>query len=205
MPSNDLTGNVIEPELGRHILSEMADLNADFIELITRTDTSHCWRSLPDKHLDQLRALSKPAIGRLTRCAFALFDLRLQDAKLWHALRDCASPKALLVEDISNEPKTRGRISFFTLSALMYLRHLTDINFFFAKLSFGATPSAIDVVCNLPLNRLREIADQYPALLRSRFGQHPEAWTELLTMARRNDTEPMLPAKILGYQHLYQE
>ena len=205
MPRNDLTGNVIEPELGLHVLTELADLNADFIDLIT--DAQYCGHRhlagvLPDEQIDQLRALSKPAIRRLTGCAFALFDLRLQNAELWRSLSAGRVPKEFAIQ---NTRPTAGRVSLFTLSAMMYLRHLADINRFFAKLSFGASPVSLDAVRTLPLNELRAIADKYPTLLRSRFGQHPQAWTDLLQLAKRNDTEPMLPAKILGYKHLYQE
>lgn len=202
MGPNDLTGNVIEPELGQHILAELADLNADFIALMTDARHSPLMLSmLPEEQIRQLRKLSKPAIRRLTGCAFALFDLHLQDARLWHSLAKRQTPELFA----GTTPVAVNGTRLFTLSAMMYLRHLNDINRFFAKLSFGASPTALDVISKLPLNRVREIAERYPLLLHSRFGSHPEAWTELLRLAKRNDTEPMLPAKILGYKHLYQE
>lgn len=203
MPSNDLTGNVIEPKLGQQILAELADLNADFIDLIT--DMKHSRQRsatvLPDEQIDQLRALSKPAIRRLTSCAFALFDLRLQNTELWRSLSAGKVPEELSAQS----GQVTRRVGLFTLSAMMYLRHLADVNRFFATLSFAASPTALDVVRTMPLNQLGDIADKHPTLLRSRFGQHPQAWTELLKLAKRNDTEPMLPAKILGYQHLYRD
>jgi len=205
MPANDLTGNVIEPELGRHILAELADLNADFISLIKSTESCIHRPSLPDEQIEQLRALSKPAVRRLTNCAFALFDLRLQDADLWRALGDGKPPKGFSVNDALGGNELHGPVRLFTLSALMYLRHLSDINRFFAKLSFGVSPEVLEIVSKLAINQLREIANRYPTLLCGRFGQHPQAWTDLLKLAKRNDTEPMLPAKILGYKHLYQQ
>lgn len=206
MSPTDLTGNVIEPELGQHILAELAELNADFIDLITGAGTSGHQQMasvLPEDQIDQLHGLSKPAIRRLTSCAFALFDLRLQDAQTWRSLGAGNLPIELVADDPELAQATRRSVCLFTLAAMMYLRHLTDINRFFARLSFGAAPVALDIVSTLPLNRLREIADRYPTLLRSRYTEHPQAWSELLKLAKRNDTEPMLPAKILGYQHLY--
>lgn len=214
MAANDLTGNVIEPELGLHILSELADLNADFIELMANPGhAAGLLAMLPTEQIEQLQQLSKPAIRRLTSCAFALFDLHLQDADLWRSLSSGKTPVEFAgatheVPQGMTHGTTEGTTDYtrlFSLAALMYLRHLADINRFIAKLSFGASATALEVISDLPLSRIREIAEKYPLLLRSRFGSHPGAWTELLKLAKRNDTEPMLPAKILGYKHLYQE
>ncbi len=201
MPSNDLTGDVIDPDLGRHILAELADLNADFIALAIKLDDAGEHTLMPSGQVDELRRLTEPAVRRLSGCAFALFDLRLQDTALFQALRDGEIAAELSQVDEQDADNVRS-IKLFTLSALMYLRHLAEINRFFAGLSFDAAPETLDIVNGLPLNRLRDIADACPALLRSRFGTFPRAWDDLLKLARRNDTEPMLPSKILGYQHL---
>ena len=61
MRPNDLTGDVIEPDLGRHILAEMADLNADFIELVDECcHDDDTVRLMPRKQVDALRSLRKP-------------------------------------------------------------------------------------------------------------------------------------------------
>jgi len=203
MRPDDLTGDVIEPDLGRHILAELAELNSDFIELVDESshdDSSDSF--MPPRQFDALRSLRKPAKRRLTGCAFALFDLRLQDVALWRALT-AGEIRDALSETGCNET-TQRKIKFFTLSALMYLRHLAEVNRFFARLSFDASAETLDIIKTLPLNQLRAIADNCPGLLRGRFNDLPEAWSELLKLAKRNDTEPMLPAKILGYQHLNQ-
>ena len=203
MRPDDLTGDVIEPDLGRHILAELAELNSDFIELVHESSRDNSSDSLmPLRQFDALLSLRKPAIRRLTGCAFALFDLRLQDVALWRALAAGEIPDALSGTECNET--TQRQVKFFTLSALMYLRHLAEVNRFFARLSFDASPETLDIIKTLPLNQIRTLADHCPGLLRGRFDDLPEAWSELLKLARRNDTEPMLPAKILGYQHLGQ-
>ncbi|NNF67601.1 MAG: hypothetical protein HKM98_08840 [Gammaproteobacteria bacterium] len=203
MPSTDLTGNVIEPELGRHILAELGDLNADFIALLLDDNSPFAGKNFSDAQAAALGGLSKPAIRRLSGCAFALFDLELQNHLLWKSLgTSCTSEKVPGDSVVQTENSDRTRL--FILSALMYLRHLAKINHFFAKLSFNAAPSVLRQISDLPLHQLRQIANQHPTLLTTRFSDYPDAWTDLLQLAKRNDTEPMLPAKILGYQHLAQ-
>ena len=79
----------------------------------------------------------------------------------------------------------------------MYVRHLTRVNRFLGGLSFGAHPNALDAIVNMTLNQLRDVADNCPGLLCCRLGKNPQAWSDLLKLARRNDGQPLLPAKIL--------
>lgn len=199
MGSVDLTGDVIEPELGRHILAELASLNAGFIDLATSRVNGSVL--LPAEQQSALAGLSNAARQRLAGCAFALFDLQLRNVQCWRQLRHGAVKDELRMTGYAD----RHEIGLFTLSALMYLRHLADVNRFFARLSFGAPPGVLRVISALPISRLRVIAHDYPGLLRTRFTGQPGVWTDMLRLANRSDTGSLLPATILGYQHLGQQ
>ena len=195
----DLTGDVIEPELGRHILAELASLNAGFIDLATSRVNGHGLFAAEQQ--SSLTALSDAARRRLAGCAFALFDLQLCNLQRWRQLRAGGVSDDLTISGHAGNHE----IGLFTLSALMYLRHLADVNDFFARLSFGVLPGVLRIISTLPISRLSVIAHDYPGLLHTRFCGQPGAWTDLLRLANRSDTGTLLPATILGYQHLGQQ
>ncbi|MBT8137021.1 MAG: hypothetical protein KJO54_08430 [Gammaproteobacteria bacterium] len=199
MGSVDLTGDVIEPELGRHILAELASLNAGFLDLATSRVNGHAL--LPADQQSALAGLSDAAKRRLADCAFALFDLKLCNVQCWRQLRAGGAGDELRISGHTDNHE----IGLFTLSALMYLRHLADVNRFFARLSFGAPLDVLRIISTLPISRLRVIAHDYPGLLHTRFCSQPGAWAGLLRLASRSDTDTLLPATILGYQHLGQQ
>lgn len=202
--TGDLTGNVIEPELGRQVLAEIGDLNAGFIELMLQQNRVGAGAAtvlaLPVAQAERIAALRPVARQRLTHCAFALFDLRLEDAGFWDEVDGSGAPDQYRAHDCGDPAVQRG-VELFTLAALMHLRHLATVNRFLAGLSFGANDEVLEAMLRLSLMQLQAVAAAHPGLLCCRLGTRPDAWRILVQLARRTDGHPMLPARILGFQH----
>ena len=199
--STDLCGDAVTPEFGRQALGEIAELNESFIALLARlyaieSDPPVAVLEMPAEQIGQLVGLTRPATRRLTHCAVTLFDLHLDDLQFWsqqctggERYRQCAITDASL----------RNELKLFTLSALMYLRHLAGVNRFLARLSFSVSAVVLDYFAGLPIVRLREVASTHPGLLRGRLGGNNDAWAELVRLVRRNDAQPMVTPRLLGY------
>lgn len=201
----DMTGKVLAPELGQRVVDDLAALNEDFLNLLSdarrHAGASATVLSMPVAQIDAIEGLKAPARKRLTHCAFTLFDLRLDDTPFWSApidQRDAVQRPDEFVADAALDK----RVGLFTLCALMYLRHLGCINRFLAKLSFGAHDEALKALGAARLDTLQQIVLHCPGLLRCRLGTNADAWTNLVRLARRTDGRPLLPARILGLQHL---
>lgn len=201
--SEDLTGNVVAPELGQRVASDLADLNDAFLEVLAAArslcaDTEALLAVRPE-HIDAIARLRPPARRRLTHCAFALFDLRLDDLRFWRAPQGSPAPVRDGAESIDGT--LEHRIALLTLCALMYVRHVATVNRFLARLSFGATDDALDAIAATDLVSLQRVVADHPGLLRGRLGADDDSWSDLLRIVRRGDGQPLLPARILGLRH----
>lgn len=201
--SEDLTGNVIAPELGQQVVSDLADLNEAFLAVLAdarrrRADTAALLAVRPE-HVDAIERLRAPARRRLTHCAFALFDLRLDDLRFWRSPR--AGPALVRDGAAIIEQALEQRIALLTLCALMYARHVATVNRFLARLSFGASDEALAAISATDLGVLQRIVADHPGLLRCRLATDGDAWPNLLRIVRRGDGQPLVSARILGLRH----
>lgn len=202
---DDLGEKALSPALGRQVLSDIGDLNEGFLDILLRI---HARRSadtrdvlaLPVAQADRVALLTPAARGRLTHCAFALFDLRLGDAVFWTTLAASGAPGCYR-DQRPIEPVQQRQVELFALGALMHLRHLATVNRFIAGLSFATSDAVMDAIGELSLMQLQATVADHPALLECRLGARPDAWDVLVRLARRTDGQPLLPARILGFQH----
>ncbi len=202
--SRDLCGHTVTPEFGRQALGEIAELNESFIALLARLYSvgpgpDATVLEVPAEQIEQLVRLTRPATRRLTHCAVTLFDLHLNDRRFWSQERPHGEHYR---QCVASDASLAGEIMLFSLSAMMYLRHLAGVNRFLARLSFSVSSSVLDYFVSLPIAHLQKVARTHPGLLRARLGGNHDAWAELVRLVRRNDAQPMVPPRLLGYQHV---
>ncbi|MBT8144613.1 MAG: hypothetical protein KJO55_07925 [Gammaproteobacteria bacterium] len=190
---------------GRQLLADIAGMNLDFIRLLqqlscTITD-DRALLSMPSAQAMQLGQLSQTAQRRLARSGVTLFDLRFGDRDFWQSIFDGKEPERYRCTCI-DAGQDLVEIQLFILGALLLLRHIAIHNRFVACLGFSVDDTFLDRYLQLESRRLRQIAASCPGLLQSRPHGSDDAWGELMRLARRTDGQPLLPARMLGYQHM---
>jgi hypothetical protein len=185
---------------------EQSDLNYSFIDLVSR---AHREREEPShgpifglrpEWAASLHRMRHRKRREIAECTFALYGLRLHDARFWGSVRTHNIPDDYAVAETTCGAELEQRLVQFSLTAMMHAWYLASSNEYGARLLLGISQPAVRRVAALPVTLIEKVARTSPSLLQARLTGNRRFWPDLIACVDHGSKQQRFAAKLLGAQ-----
>ena len=198
-PATERPMNVSTPVLDAALLTRIAELNRDYLDLLAREYATPAVAAqlqyFPASVARALAALEPSARRDLAGAPFALYSLSLDNERLWRA------PVDVEADSLEQRYGHRGQAWLqgpFCEAALVQAWHLALCSGLAARIVYAMSEEAVRRLAATPLWRLKRIVNEHPAVLSPRWPTNPAFWPDLVRFAAVADSRRLRATLLLG-------
>jgi hypothetical protein len=185
----------------RRTQEELQGLNLRFVELIVRLGAgADAGLGLDAGLIARIGRLRPARKQDLASCPYALHGMSLHDEAFWSAPQPMPEPPPVNGLAASLAPAALKEVQDFLFVALAYGWHLAETNPVAARWMLGANAVELARLTALPFTSLRQIAQDYPGLLRARLWDRRRFWEDLVEAVESGSRQARFAAVSLGLQ-----
>lgn len=162
------------------------DVNERCINVLVDAARKNCAEtpSLVRRLRGILRAMTASSRARAAQCPLLLVDMQFANAQWWQAAKDYSIRPAALPSLWGAFAREEG-VPLARITLMLAWHSVRSDRY--AACLVGISPAVAEIISNLPITKIDDIAERCFRALRPRWEDRPAVWRELLLLAHDED------------------